>query len=80
MIPRPNDDAGVLSVLRITGMRDNACRDRITEALIAVPGVRDADVSLFHATARVVHALSCTPQSLMSAVASAGYRAFLDRP
>lgn len=62
-------------VLLIGGMRDNGCREAVVEALTGVPGVLEADVSLFKARATVVFCPPCEREHLVSAVARVGYRA-----
>ena len=61
--------------LLISGMRDNACRERVAEALRRVEGVVDVSVSLLRARAVVLHTGSCGRQWLVKAVGSAGYQA-----
>lgn len=65
------------TILWITGMRDNDCRERLTEALDAVRGVIDVDVALMRGQATVTHEPTCTPLDLLRAVGAAGYAATL---
>jgi copper chaperone CopZ len=65
----------VTTVLLITGMRENTCRERIVRALRTVGGVKDASVSLLRATAVVTYVSPCRPELLIEAVATAGYAA-----
>ncbi len=62
------------------GMRDNSCRERISEVLGSVKGVRSVNVSLIRARAVIEHEASCEPADLVSAVVNAGYGAALDGP
>lgn len=61
--------------LLIYGMRANACRERVAEALRAIEGVGDVDVNLYRARAVVVHDALCTPARLAAAVTRAGFGA-----
>jgi copper chaperone CopZ len=63
------------TVLMIAGMRDNACRQKIIEALEAITGVKDVDVSLYRACATVVHDHHCGAAELMQTVEETGYAA-----
>lgn len=62
----------------IGGMRDNRCRERLTEALERVIGVRHAEVSLYRGRAIVSHDARCTLSSLLRAIEEAGYSAKLN--
>jgi copper chaperone CopZ len=68
-------DPSVRTMLLITGMRDNACRERVTAALEAVPGVREVDVNLYRARATIAHARECSINECIRAVVQAGYTA-----
>jgi copper chaperone CopZ len=68
---------GTRTVLVITGMRSNACRERIAEVLEKTPGVEDVDVNLHRARAMVVHQRWCSPSDLIRAVVCAGYDAVI---
>ena len=57
----------------IAGMRDNACRQKIVEALESIEGVREADVNLYRSSATIVHDAHCAPAELMRTVSDAGY-------
>jgi copper chaperone CopZ len=61
--------------LAILGMRSNACRERVGEALSQVEGVKEVSVSLIRANAIVVYSAPCGPAELRAAVRNAGYRA-----
>lgn len=63
------------TVLLIAGMRDNACRERLSEVLSGVEGVEEVHVSLLRAIAVVHHHPSCETGALVDAVAHAGYSA-----
>lgn len=65
------------TVLLISGMRDNTCRERIAEALGRVEGVLDVGVSMVRGRAVVAHDAPCSPQELVRAVEAAGYGATL---
>ena len=65
----------VKTVLLITGMRENTCRERVVRALRRVGGVKDASVSLLRANAVVTYVPPCRPELLIEAVARAGYAA-----
>lgn len=67
----------VKTVLLITGMRDNTCRESIVRALSRVGGVKDVSVSLLRANALVTHVPPCRPELLIEAIARAGYAAVL---
>lgn len=71
---------GTKTMLAIVGMRDNACRERVAEALKGVNGVHEAHVSLIRARAVVFHARSCDPLDLVCAVVCAGYGASIAAP
>ncbi|GEM_PF-2031549 len=68
-------DGVVRTELLISGMRDNACRERVAEALRRVEGVVDVSVSLLRARAIVLHTASCDKEWLVRAVGNAGYQA-----
>lgn len=57
----------------IAGMRDDACRRKIAEALESIAGVKDVDVNLYRARATIVHDLPCEPTKLARTVSKAGY-------
>ncbi|MCC6320922.1 MAG: cation transporter [Phycisphaerales bacterium] len=61
------------TILIITGLRDNASRERVSDHLIRVRGVRDVSVSLMRGQAVVEHAPDCPLQDLIAAVAAAGF-------
>jgi copper chaperone CopZ len=63
------------TVLAISGMRGNSCRERVAEALGRVEGVLDVTVSLVRARAEVVHLTGCCPEELVRAVIGVGYAA-----
>jgi copper chaperone CopZ len=63
------------TVLLITGMRGNVCRERIVTALQAVPGVRSVDVSLYRARATIAHDQRCDVSELFRATLNTGYNA-----
>jgi copper chaperone CopZ len=65
----------ITTTLSILGMRGNDCRERVADALGAVKGVHEVEVSYFRARAQVVHDRECAPVDLVSAVESAGYGA-----
>ena len=61
--------------LLITGMRDNASREVVLDALQSVDGVREVHVNLYRASATVIHEPACAPAALAAAVARAGFGA-----
>jgi copper chaperone CopZ len=68
------------TVLMIMGMRDNSCRERVSDALGAVKGALSVNVSLIRARAVIEHTAPCEPAQLVWAVVNAGYGAALDGP
>lgn len=69
-----------LVVLTLAGMRNNACRELVVEALERVPGVSNVSVSLIRARAVVQFAPPCEPRALIAAVTNLGYGAALSLP
>ncbi|HZW07876.1 MAG TPA: heavy metal-associated domain-containing protein [Phycisphaerales bacterium] len=65
------------AVMLIAGMRDNACRERVAEALVQVEGVVDVEVSLIRGRASVRHNEKCKPAELIEAVKQRGYDVLL---
>jgi copper chaperone CopZ len=65
------------TMLLISGMRDNRCRERIAALLESLPGVREAEVSLYRAFATVAHEPLCSADDFVRAVMAAGYGAVL---
>jgi copper chaperone CopZ len=65
------------TVLLIAGMQGNRCRERISAALEAVPGVQSVDVNLYRAQATITHKPSCERSELFRATLNAGYNASL---
>lgn len=63
------------TLLHLTGMRGNRCRECVVAAVEAVAGVRDVSVNLFRASATIVHERHCSASDLVAAVSRAGYRA-----
>jgi copper chaperone CopZ len=61
------------TVLMIVGMKGNNCRERLIRYLEAVPGVREAAVSLYRSQAIVSHERTCEVVNLMEAVEGAGF-------
>ncbi|MFU8827993.1 MAG: heavy-metal-associated domain-containing protein [Phycisphaerales bacterium] len=62
-------------VLKIMGMRNNTCRERIADVLRRVDGVQEAQVSLIRAEASVSYGPPCVPEQLVRAVIQAEYSA-----
>ncbi|MCL4209449.1 MAG: heavy-metal-associated domain-containing protein [Phycisphaeraceae bacterium] len=62
----------------IGGMRDNRCRERLTEALERVRGVHHVEVSLYRGRAIVSHDASCTGEALRRVIEEAGYNASIN--
>lgn len=69
-------DQRTRTVILILGMRDNGCRERIAAALEAIDGVKDVEVNLFHACARIIHEPPCEQSRLVRTIISLGYGAF----
>ena len=66
-------------VLHITGMTCHSCASHVEKALLAVPGVHEAEVSYSEAMARVSGELALDPTMLFSAVEAAGYGAMPEK-
>lgn len=64
----------------IMGMRDNACRERILDAIRRVDGVSEVSVSLIRAKATIDYTEPCAPAALVWAIVSAGFGAVLAAP
>ena len=65
------------TVLLISGMRGNSCREQIAAALAAVAGVRTVNVNLYRARATVTHDPARGVSELIAAIIDAGYDASL---
>lgn len=65
------------TVLLVSGMRANSCRECVARAIGRVAGVRDVSVSLLRGRAIVTHGAACSVQVLIRAVESAGFGAEL---
>lgn len=63
----------------ISGMKDSRCRQLVTDAVEAHPGVREVYVNLYRARAMVTHDDACTPEDLIRAIALAGYGATVEQ-
>lgn len=60
--------------IAIDGMTCQGCIKSVTRALLAVPGVSQADVSLDQSRAQIIYDESLTgPESLTGAIAEAGF-------
>lgn len=59
----------------IAGMRDNACRQKVSAALESVAGVSDVDVNLYRARATIAHEPRCKLAELVRTVEDSGYGA-----
>lgn len=68
------------TLLLITGMRDNGCREIVTQALEILRGVSDVEVNLYRARAAIVHDSKVLPSELIEAVERVGYAASIGRP
>ena len=64
--------------LLISGMRSNACREQVGDALSGVDGVEDVTVSLVRSTAVVMHHRGCEGSALVRAVAALGFAATVE--
>ena len=71
--------AGRKTVVYVIGMRDNACRERIADALGQVAGVADVEVSLIRGRAVVCHDTTCRARELVQAVRRSGFSASLSK-
>jgi copper chaperone CopZ len=65
--------------LKIEGMNCGMCAEKIETALKAVPGVKDAHVSLLKETAEVEADTTVTVAALSAAVKEAGYSVASDQ-
>jgi copper chaperone CopZ len=63
------------TTLNIGGMTCQNCVKHVREALLAVPGVKEADVDLDAGKARVEHESGTQPQQLVAVVVEEGYEA-----
>ncbi len=63
------------TVIKVEGMSCNGCRMSVTNALLRVPGVKSAEVSLERKEAAVEHEASVSPAALKAAVDQAGFKA-----
>lgn len=59
-------------MLLLSGMRSNACRERLSDALRRVAGVKDVSVSLIRGSAVVLFTAPCNAAALIRAVKHAG--------
>lgn len=66
-------------VLLISGMRENACRVKVEEALSRIAGVIDVGVSLMRAGGVVEYQTPCTEGELLRAVERAGFTATVSK-
>lgn len=71
----PMESDATRIVLLLTGMRTNACRERIAEELRRIKGVREVSVSFIRAETTVIFVPPCRAEDLIEAVKAAGYRA-----
>lgn len=63
-------------LLIVTGMRDNACRERVAEVLSLQRGVTEVEVSLVRGMASVTRDESCSAARLIELLGAAGYPAW----
>ena len=63
------------TVIKVEGMSCNGCRMGVTKALLRLPGVKSAEVSLEKKEAAVEHEASVSPAALKAAVDQAGFKA-----
>ncbi len=68
-------DGATRTRLLVIGMRDNAGREAVVEALSSIVGVVECEVSIFHARATIVHMPPCEVSALVGAVERVGFRA-----
>jgi copper chaperone CopZ len=72
--PQSPQAGNVAATLTIGGMHCPACSARVIKALKAVPGVKEAEVSLEARQAKVTYvAGATTPELLEQAITEAGY-------
>jgi P-type Cu+ transporter len=70
----PQEGKVAVATLTIGGMHCAACSARVVKALKALPGVKEADVSLETHQAKVTYlAGQITPELLQQAIIEAGY-------
>ncbi|WEF24993.1 heavy metal translocating P-type ATPase [Paracoccus sp. S3-43] len=75
-LPVPGDPSDLITTrLSIEGMSCAACSGRVTRALSAQPGVRDAQVNLMTGSARIRHSPALPPADLAAVVTKLGYPA-----
>lgn len=65
------------STLLVTGMSCGSCRQHVTTALQAVPGVTQVQVDLATGRTEIIHAPEVAPDAFIQAVVAAGYAARL---
>lgn len=63
------------TTLKIEGMSCNHCVSSVRSALLAVPGVSGADVSLSEGLAIVEHTDAANPTQMVEAIEDEGYQA-----
>jgi len=66
------------TVLKIKGMHCDHCRRVVVDSLSAIPGVRNAEVSLERREAVVVHDGNTGPLEFVKAIEAEGYRVALE--
>jgi copper chaperone CopZ len=67
------------TVLLISGMRNNTCREIVAMSLQQVDGVKHTHVNLYRARATILHEALCTTGDLIRAVARAGYAGVVEQ-
>ncbi len=64
-----------LSVLLVTGMSCGSCRQHVSRALQAVPGVSQVQVDLASGRVEILHEPAVVPETLIQTIIAAGYTA-----
>lgn len=72
-----NQPGATRTVLAVSGMKDNANREVVLEALECVEGVLEVRVSLLRGAAIIWHNAGRPPSALIQAVEGAGFKASL---
>ncbi len=63
------------TVLMLFGVSDEEARGKVMRALHRVAGVKEIEVSIYRAEARILHDGRCTPSALEDAVRVSGFAA-----
>ncbi len=72
--PNFPQDRNAVAILTVDGMHCPSCSNRVSKALMDLPGVLEAEVSLENRRAKVIYIPGeTTPEALEQAVIQAGY-------